>query len=217
MGQHRRGHGTDPPDRRQIGLRPDHPADHHRVRRQDGQNCSGRHLAYQPIGYPPTTIGSSGATPTTPTSAASCACSPTCHWRKSLAWKCWAAPRSTRPKRSSPPRRPPSPTASTRRSKPPKPPAAPSRKAKPPPPCPPSRSQRRICWLASPPSAYSPWPALPPATPKAAASFAAGGARVNDETVTEEGRLLSAELLRDGAIKLSAGRKQHRLVKIEGY
>ncbi len=45
----------------------------------------------------------------------------------------------------------------------------------------------------------------------------AGGARVNDETVTEEGRLLSAELLRDGAIKLSAGRKQHRLVKIEGY
>ena len=45
----------------------------------------------------------------------------------------------------------------------------------------------------------------------------AGGARVNDETVTEEGRLLSAELLRDGAIKLSAGRKQHRLVKIEGF
>jgi tyrosyl-tRNA synthetase len=43
-----------------------------------------------------------------------------------------------------------------------------------------------------------------------------GGARVNDVTVTEEGRLLSAELLRDGAIKLSAGRKQHRLVKIEG-
>jgi tyrosyl-tRNA synthetase len=45
----------------------------------------------------------------------------------------------------------------------------------------------------------------------------AGGARVNDQTVTEEGRLLSAELLRDGAIKLSAGRKQHRLVKIEGF
>ena len=44
-----------------------------------------------------------------------------------------------------------------------------------------------------------------------------GGARVNDEAVTEEGQLLAAELLRDGAIKLSAGRKQHRLVKIEGY
>jgi tyrosyl-tRNA synthetase len=43
-----------------------------------------------------------------------------------------------------------------------------------------------------------------------------GGAKVNDETVTEEGRLLATELLRDGAIKLSAGRKQHRLVKVAG-
>jgi tyrosyl-tRNA synthetase len=42
-----------------------------------------------------------------------------------------------------------------------------------------------------------------------------GGAKVNDETVADEGRLLAAELLRDGAIKLSAGRKQHRLVKVE--
>jgi tyrosyl-tRNA synthetase len=43
-----------------------------------------------------------------------------------------------------------------------------------------------------------------------------GGARVNDAVVTEEGRLIGADLLRDGAIKLSAGRKQHRLVKIDG-
>ncbi len=42
-----------------------------------------------------------------------------------------------------------------------------------------------------------------------------GGAKVNDEVVTEEGQLLAADLLRDGAIKLSAGRKQHRLVKIQ--
>ncbi len=42
-----------------------------------------------------------------------------------------------------------------------------------------------------------------------------GGAKVNDELVTEEGQLLATDLLRDGAIKLSAGRKQHRLVKIE--
>lgn len=40
-----------------------------------------------------------------------------------------------------------------------------------------------------------------------------GGARVNDETVDDEGRLLSVDDLRDGAIKLSAGRKQHRLVR----
>ncbi len=40
-----------------------------------------------------------------------------------------------------------------------------------------------------------------------------GGARVNDETVDDEGRILSVADLRDGAIKLSAGRKQHRLVR----
>jgi len=40
-----------------------------------------------------------------------------------------------------------------------------------------------------------------------------GGARVNDEAVNDEGRLLSVADLRDGAIKLSAGRKQHRLVR----
>ena len=40
-----------------------------------------------------------------------------------------------------------------------------------------------------------------------------GGARVNDAAVTEEGLLIGSDLLRDGAIKLSAGRKQHRLVK----
>jgi tyrosyl-tRNA synthetase len=42
-----------------------------------------------------------------------------------------------------------------------------------------------------------------------------GGARVNDAVVTEEAVAVTAEALRDGAIKLSAGRKQHRLVKTE--
>ncbi|WP_428536754.1 tyrosine--tRNA ligase [Rhodopila sp.] len=42
-----------------------------------------------------------------------------------------------------------------------------------------------------------------------------GGARVNDIAVTEEGTLVGADALRDGAIKLSAGRKQHRLVRPE--
>ena len=41
-----------------------------------------------------------------------------------------------------------------------------------------------------------------------------GGAKVNDIAVTDEGQLLGSDLLRDGAIKLSAGRKQHRLVRI---
>lgn len=40
-----------------------------------------------------------------------------------------------------------------------------------------------------------------------------GGARVNDVAVTTEDFAVSAADLRDGAIKLSAGRKQHRLVR----
>jgi tyrosyl-tRNA synthetase len=43
-----------------------------------------------------------------------------------------------------------------------------------------------------------------------------GGARVNDEVVTDEGQLLGMDKLREGAIKLSAGRKQHRLVTVTG-
>ncbi|HEY0184460.1 MAG TPA: tyrosine--tRNA ligase [Rhodopila sp.] len=41
------------------------------------------------------------------------------------------------------------------------------------------------------------------------------GARVNDVAVMEEGLLIGTDQLRDGAIKLSAGRKQHRLVRPE--
>ncbi len=40
-----------------------------------------------------------------------------------------------------------------------------------------------------------------------------GGARVNDVVLADEGLLIKAADLRDGAVKLSAGRKQHRLVK----
>jgi tyrosyl-tRNA synthetase len=40
-----------------------------------------------------------------------------------------------------------------------------------------------------------------------------GGARVNGEPLSDEGRLLSVADLRDGAIQLSAGRKHHRLVR----
>jgi tyrosyl-tRNA synthetase len=40
-----------------------------------------------------------------------------------------------------------------------------------------------------------------------------GGARVNDAAVTDEAQVVSLADLRGGAIKLSAGRKQHRLVR----
>jgi tyrosyl-tRNA synthetase len=40
-----------------------------------------------------------------------------------------------------------------------------------------------------------------------------GGARLNDAPVTDESRLVLLSDLQDGAAKLSAGRKQHRLIK----
>jgi tyrosyl-tRNA synthetase len=40
-----------------------------------------------------------------------------------------------------------------------------------------------------------------------------GGARVNDHAVNDEGQTIGIADLHDGAIKLSAGRKQHRLVR----
>jgi tyrosyl-tRNA synthetase len=42
-----------------------------------------------------------------------------------------------------------------------------------------------------------------------------GGARLNDAPITDEARPIGAADLRDGAIKLSAGRKLHRLVRTE--
>ena len=40
-----------------------------------------------------------------------------------------------------------------------------------------------------------------------------GGARVNDVVVPDEAGIVTAADLRDGAMKLSSGRKQHRLIK----
>ena len=41
-----------------------------------------------------------------------------------------------------------------------------------------------------------------------------GGARVNDAALADEGAMIGADALRGGAIKLSAGRKHHRLVRV---
>jgi tyrosyl-tRNA synthetase len=41
-----------------------------------------------------------------------------------------------------------------------------------------------------------------------------GGARLNDAAVADEGQVISAADLRDGVIKLSSGRKHHRLVRL---
>jgi len=42
----------------------------------------------------------------------------------------------------------------------------------------------------------------------------AGGAKVNDASIADEGALITTAAIHDGTIKLSAGRKQHRLVKV---
>lgn len=43
-----------------------------------------------------------------------------------------------------------------------------------------------------------------------------GGARLNDVPFTEEAQPVTVADLRDGALKLSAGKKQHKLIRIEG-
>ena len=41
-----------------------------------------------------------------------------------------------------------------------------------------------------------------------------GGAKLNDQTITEETRLIGADRARDGVIKLTAGKKRHLLVRV---
>ena len=43
-----------------------------------------------------------------------------------------------------------------------------------------------------------------------------GGARLNDAPISDEGQIVSAADLQDGAVKLSVGRKQHKLIRPEG-
>ena len=71
VGQHRHRHRSRPPHGHAPALRADLPAADHGVGRQDGQDGGGRGLAQRGRSSAPTTTGSSGATPRTPTSAAS--------------------------------------------------------------------------------------------------------------------------------------------------
>jgi tyrosyl-tRNA synthetase len=54
---------------------------------------------------------------------------------------------------------------------------------------------------------------LAPSNAEARRLIRGGGARLNDLPITDEGRLVSAADAQDGAIKLSAGKKQHRLIR----
>jgi tyrosyl-tRNA synthetase len=54
---------------------------------------------------------------------------------------------------------------------------------------------------------------LAPSNAEARRLIRGGGARLNDTQITDEGRLVTAHDAQDGAIKLSAGKKQHRLIR----
>ena len=129
VGQHRQRHRPRPPHGHRAALRAHLPADHHLLRRQDGQDRAGRGLAERRRSSRPTNTGSSGGTPRTPTSAASCASSPSCRSTRSPGWSGSRAPRSTRRRRCWRPRRRRSCTAGKRRQRPPRRRGKPSRKA----------------------------------------------------------------------------------------
>ena len=78
VGQHRLRRRPRAARGRRRGVRLHHAADHHRLRRQDGQDRRGGRMAERRPPEPVRATGSSGGTRRTPTSAASCACSPIC-------------------------------------------------------------------------------------------------------------------------------------------
>ena len=83
-----------------------------------GKTAPGRRVAQRGAVSAPTTSGSTGATPRTPTSAASSSCSRRCRWPRSPGSRRCRAPRSTRPRRCWRPRRPRCCTAATRPRRP---------------------------------------------------------------------------------------------------
>ena len=197
-------------------VRPDHAADHHRVGRQDGQDRARAPSGSTPTGCRPTTTGSSGATPRTPMSAASCACSPTCRWTRSRGWRrCGGAEINEAKKVLA--------TEATAlahgrarrrgggRDRAPHLRGGRRRRAT----CPrvdvaARRARRRHSRLSS----CSRAPASPRSNGEARRLIKGGGARLNDAAVTDETPELPAlaDLGADGVIKLSAGKKRHALI-----
>ena len=109
-------------DRRDRGLRRDHAVDHHRRRRKDGQDRRRRDVAQSGPAEPIRLLAVLAEHRGWRRRAFPAGCSPTCRWRTSgeLESAC-RAPRSTRRRSCSRPRRPRCFTG----AKPPKPPSAP--------------------------------------------------------------------------------------------
>ena len=178
-----------------------------------GKTAAGRGLARPPTGCRPMTTGSSGATPKMPMSAASCACSPTCRWTKSPGSKPWRARRSTRPRKPSPPKRPPCCTAAQAAET-----AAETARRT----FEEGDRRRRAAAVSIPAEGLA--DGLPAFRLFVLAGLAAsnaearrlvrgGGARLNDDPVTDEGQVVTEAALRAG-VKVSSGRKHHRLLRV---
>ena len=147
MGQHHQRHRSRPPHGHAAALRPDLPAAHHVVGRQDGQDRRRRRLAQRGHAVALRLLAVLAQHRGCRRRALPEALHLPAAGRESPGWRRSAAPRSTRPRSVSPPRRRRSSMASTRRGRPRRRRARPSRRARSPKPC--RRSTLPACRRAS--------------------------------------------------------------------
>ncbi len=194
-------------------LRPDHAADRHRVGCEDGQERAGRGVADAATGCRRTTTGSSGATPRTPMSAASCACSPTCRSPRSRGWRQLGGAEineakkvlATEATRLAHGAMAAADAAETARLAFEEGEAADTL---------PGVDVPRVELEAGIPAfRLFALAGLAGSNGEARRLIRGGGARINDMPVRDEGHTVTVADLHDDAIKLSAGRKHHRLVR----
>ena len=86
VGQHRQRHRSRPPHGHAAALRADHAADHDSPPAPRWARPPPAPSGSTPTCFSPTITGSSGATPRTPTSAASSSSSRACRWTRSRRW-----------------------------------------------------------------------------------------------------------------------------------
>ena len=213
VGQHRLRHRSDAAHRQQDGVRPDHAADRHRLGRQDGQDGAGRGVAdarpavavrllavlaqhrgrgCRPL---PAPVHRPAAGRDRPAGGARR------RRRSTRRRRCW------RPRRHGwrmAPRPPPMPR---------RPRGWRSRRARRSDTLPASMCRGRNWRRASRRSGCSRMAGLAGSNGEARRLIRGGGARINDMPVKDEGHTVTVADLHGDAIKLSAGRKQHRLVR----
>ena len=153
------------------------------------------------------------ATSRTTTWAGSSSCLPRCRWTRWRGSTRSAAPRSTRPRRCSPPRRPRSSTGARRRSAPRARRRRRSARVGPRTTCRPSTCRAPSWPRASECSPCSCAQGWPPPNAEARRQVKGGALRIDGEPQSDERRTLTEADLTDGTLRLSMGRKRHVLVR----